>query len=84
MLVANYGDVMFFATKYKVNIDRVTIASDVFLKGGGLSSYELQVTAFDSRDPKVFTDDKNDFDLILKSHYFQMRKGIRKELAQLN
>ncbi len=78
-----HGDVLFVATKNKFDIGNSSIADDVLIKGGPLADYVLPLTAFDNSRAGIFTDDKNDADLLLKEHYFTVRKGIRKELAKL-
>ncbi len=77
------GDLLFIATKNKLDIDSLKISDDVLVKGGLLSAYQIPITAFDTTAAKVLTDDKNNSDLLLKSHYLSVRNGIRKELAKI-
>jgi len=77
------GDVMFIATKNKFDATRINFSADVFIKEGPLSTYELPITTFDNASANVLTDDVNNIDVLLKAHYFLVRKSIRKELAAL-
>ena len=83
-LSTQHGDVLFVATKNKLDVRKITLSNDVLVKGGPLSDYALPITTFDNRSPEVFTDDVNSMDVLLKDHYFTVRKGIRKELAKIN
>lgn len=80
----NQGDIMFLATKAKFELKNKNITNDVLIEGGPLANYILPLSTFDNRSPKIFTDDRNDIDLMLRSHYLLVRKGIRKELAKMN
>lgn len=82
VLTRTHGDVLFVATKNKLETDNIHIKEDVLIKAGPLSEYELPLSVFDDSKSLVFTDDKNSMDLLLKAHYFQVRKNIRKELAR--
>jgi predicted membrane-bound spermidine synthase len=77
-----HGDLLFIATINNFEIDNIRIPDDVLIKGGLLSDYALPITTFDNTSANILTDDKNNSDILLKSHYFQVRKGIRKELAK--
>jgi hypothetical protein len=77
------GDAMFIATKNTFNIEDIEITDDVLIKGALLSEYEVPISSFDNSLATVLTDDKNNTDALLKSHYFNVRESIRKELAKL-
>ncbi len=83
LLQENYGDVLFLATKQKMDLNGLSIAPDVFIKGGPLKEYVLSMNSFNTKSVQVFTDDRTNFDVLLKDHYFKVRRGIRKELAGL-
>jgi predicted membrane-bound spermidine synthase len=83
LMKSGYGDVLLVSSKGNTDFGNMSIADDVFLKGGPLSQYRLTLQAFDNRDLRVLTDDVNDVDLLLRDHYFEVRKSIRKELATL-
>lgn len=84
LLSNSYGDAVFLATKNKLDVGKITIGDDFFLTGGALSKFELPLTTFDNSTANILTDDINNFDILLKKHYFEIRKGIRKELAKVN
>jgi len=75
------GDVVFFASKRDIDLYSLSISDDVYISAGPLSNYKLPVKLFDADLAKVMTDDRNEIDLMLKEHYFEVRKGIRKQLA---
>ena len=77
-----YGDVLLVASKKEFDVSKISIFSDVFIKGGPLSDYSLSIDNFNNQSANILTDDINNFDVLLKAHYFQIRKGIRKELAK--
>jgi len=83
LLSDQFGDVMFMATKEKFDVSKYTVQPDVLIKAGPLSSYVLSLDNFDTADAVVLTDDNNKIDMLLKSHYLEVRKGIRKELAKM-
>jgi len=76
-----YGDVLLVASKKKFETDNKYISSNILLKGGSLSEYELPITAFDSESANILTDDINNSDILLKSHYFLVRERVREGLA---
>lgn len=76
------GDIVFLATKAPFDISRLRIGSDVSIQEGPLREYELPASCFNEAAAMVMTDDENQIDVMLKSHYFGVRKGIRRELAQ--
>ena len=84
LLSNNYGDVLFVATKNKFDISNISISDDVLINGGPLSNYQLPINTFDNNAANILTDDRNNSDILLKSHYFKVRKLIREELAKLN
>jgi hypothetical protein len=78
------GDVMLVATKNKFETKNLKISDDILIEGGPLSDYSLPLTLFDYNQGNILTDDKNNIDVLLKSHYFKVRKAIRKELENSN
>ncbi len=76
------GDVLFMATKEKFELANLNISDDVLIKGGPLVNYVLPVSTFKESGSNVLTDDKSNIDILLKNHYQQVRKVIRKELAK--
>lgn len=78
----NYGDVVFVATKKEFEIKNRSIMADVMIKGGALSDYELSLALFDNNSANIFTDDINNCDVMLRSHYFSIRKVTRAELVK--
>jgi predicted membrane-bound spermidine synthase len=84
LLSDKFGDILFVATKQKLDIGSISISDDVLIKGGPLSYYLLPISTFDNSNANILTDDRNNADILLKSHYFEVRKNIRKELAGLN
>lgn len=76
------GDVLFMATKEKFDMANLSISDDVLIKGGPLANYILPLSTFKETGATVLTDDINNIDLLLKTHYQQVRKTIRKELAK--
>ncbi|WP_317897078.1 fused MFS/spermidine synthase [Aurantibacillus circumpalustris] len=81
LLSEKIGDVMFVATKNPLDVSKISLLPDVLIKGGALLQYTLPITLFDYKSSNILTDDKNNLDVLLKSHYFEIRKSIRKELA---
>ena len=77
------GDVLFVATKQPFRINDRMIGNDVFLKAAPLASFQLQKTDFNTEQAVVFTDDRCEADILLREHYFRVRKSIRNELARL-
>ena len=84
LLSDKFGDILFVATKQKLNTAGITISDDVLIKGGTLSDYLLPISTFDNSAANILTDDRNNADILLRSHYFEVRKNIRKDLAGLN
>lgn len=78
----NHGDVLFMATKDKFETANLSISDDVLIKGGPLANYVLPISTFREAGSNVLKDDKNNIDILLKNHYQQVRKTIRKELAK--
>jgi predicted membrane-bound spermidine synthase len=76
------GDVLFVASKKKLSFDDFQLKNDVMVIGGSISKYLLSVNRFNVDGSEVLTDDKNSSDLMLKSHYFEVRKAVRKEMAK--
>lgn len=76
-----YGDVLFIATKNDLGIDKKTISDDVLLAGGPMRNYEVSINSFDTASACLLTDDLNRIDILLKTHYFTVRKDIRKSIA---
>jgi len=81
LLSKSFGDVMFVASKHKFEPRSLVISDDILIKSNPLSAYSLPETIFDTLPAFVLTDDKNNADILLKSHYFKVREAIRKELA---
>ncbi len=77
-----YGDVLLVASAKKFETDNKFIESNILLKGGPLSAYELPITAFNSEAANILTDDINNSDILLKAHYFSVRERIREGLAE--
>ena len=81
LLSQKFGDVMFMATKNKFEISNISVSDDVLIKAAPLKNYSLPINTFDFKQSNVLTDDLNNIDVLLKAHYFEIRKTIRKELA---
>ncbi len=79
-----HGDVLFMARKDRYEISHVNISDDVLIKGGPIGNYILPISTFDNKSANILTDDKNNIDILLKNHYYEVRKFIRLELAKQN
>lgn len=82
ILSESHGDILFVATKNNFDMSRLSIGDDVLIKGGPVLGYAMPLSAFDQTHARVFTDDRNEADILLKSHYFTVRKRVRNELAK--
>lgn len=78
------GDAVFVATKIKIETKGINFTDDLILKAAPLDVFLLPITLFDNTKATILTDDENNSDVLLRNHYFQVRKGIRKELAKYN
>jgi predicted membrane-bound spermidine synthase len=78
----SYGDLLLVASDKKFETSNKFISSNILLKGGPLSGFELPVTAFNSEAADLLTDDINNSDLLLKTHYFSVRERVRERLAE--
>lgn len=84
MRSATLGDAVFVATKISIDTKDIMLAEDEQIKAGPLDAYLLPIKLFDNSKATILTDDENNSDILLRHHYFQVRKGIRKELAKYN
>lgn len=82
LLSREQGDAVFVATKYDFKIKDISFMTDILINEGPLENYLLPLKLFDTGGATVLTDDNNNCDLMLKDHYFSVRKGIRAELAK--
>jgi predicted membrane-bound spermidine synthase len=83
VLGQTFGDVLFVARKKAFDISHIKFSDDVLVKGAPLKDYMLKVSDAEIGAAEVLTDDRNNIDLLLKTHYLEVRKGIRKELGKL-
>lgn len=77
-----FGDVLFLATKQKLSFIKDTFPGDFLMKGRSFKEAELPVDRFEHKTATILTDDKNNSDLLLKSHYFQIRENFRNYLTK--
>jgi predicted membrane-bound spermidine synthase len=80
----DHGDAVFVCTKMKMDLSGISFMADVLIKEAPIQDYLLPLQLFDNGKAALLTDDKNSCDLMLKSHYFGVRKAIRAELAKYN
>lgn len=80
-----HGDVVFIATKSDAfEKENIFIAQDfLLLKGGPLKDYEVFLSDFDETRTVVLTDDRNKTDILLRSHYINVRSLGRENLMKL-
>ncbi|TXK75782.1 hypothetical protein FT986_09765 [Mesonia sp. K4-1] len=71
-----YGDVLFVATKGKLDKNNIFIAKDILLSEGPITDYEVSLTDFKKiKETPILTDNKNKTDLLLKEHYLNIREN---------
>lgn len=72
----HYGDILFVATKNELELLYPSFPPG-FLDGGNFSSYEVPLTIFNNEDAVLITDNKNNADFMLRSHYLRIRENFR-------
>ncbi|HQQ94267.1 MAG TPA: fused MFS/spermidine synthase [Bacteroidia bacterium] len=82
MMSEKQGDALILASKKPVQWEEMEIKPDVMVQAGKLKNYLLSENLFDRSKSQILTDDRNNADLLLRQHYFHVRKGIMQELAQ--
>jgi len=71
-----FGDVLFVASKSNLDKNNIFIAEDMLLTEGPITDYEVFLSDFNnSGEIPLLTDDKNKTDLLLKSHYINIREN---------